>query len=80
MERSSASALLMSAIRNTEPVGALRVVAQGLLIENHDREAVIEEFNCLVEVLRQSDDEASESAVLEVLDALRRWGPPGSAI
>ena len=80
MERSSVSALLMSAIRNTEPVGALRVVAQGLLIEGHDREAVIEELNCLVEVLRQSDDEASESSVLEVLDALHRWGPPGSAI
>jgi hypothetical protein len=68
--------VIEQALRSDAPAPELRSLALRLSSEGHGRTALIEKFEGVRQELRQSDREADEDAVMDVLDFLTGWCSP----
>ena len=66
---------LAESIPPTRLMFPLRDYARQVLVEGYPRERLLEDFEYVRAELRESDDEAREDAVMEVMDFLYGWSP-----
>lgn len=72
--------LLLDAYRYDDVETVLRILARGLLAEGMARHEVVAAFEEARLVMQADGRDADEEHLLDVLDALHRWAPPGKSI
>ena len=69
--------LVLEGLRSEDGEAVLRIIARGSLAEGMERSAVVEAFEEARSVLQTEKRDADEERLLDVLDALSGWAPPG---
>ena len=64
------------ALRSPEPMNGLRSLAQELLSQGKDKNAVVAVFESARQALREAGREGGEGAVMDVMDFLVGWCRP----
>lgn len=72
--------LLLDAYRYDDVEAVLRILARGLLAEGMTLHDVVAAFEEARTVLQADGRDADEEYLLDVLDALHWWAPPGKSI
>ena len=68
--------LFGEALAMPDPIRSLRGTVERLLAQGQSRTELIAELEQFREVLRQSDQEEAEDAVLDVMDFVVGWASP----
>ena len=72
--------LLLGAYRYDDVETVLRILASGLLAEGMVSDDVVAAFEEARTVMQAGGRDADEEHLLDILDALHRWAPPGKSI